>query len=192
MAMDRSGPDTAVAAAACCYDLDNALNLVAVDAAWSDFAHANGAPRLAGSRIIGTSVLSYISDHTTAVVYKCLFDRVQERGETVQFPIRCDSPELRRFLEIEISRRPGGFRVRSSVKRSEPRRPQELLEPERPDDGTLLHMCSWCKRVDALGAWVEVEEAVRRLALFEHAVLPKITHTMCEPCYADVIRLVDR
>src|SRR5512142_2158917 len=115
--------------AQCSYDLDVSLRLVSVDAAWRDFAVANGAPELVPPRIIGVSVLSAISDPTTALVYRHLFDRVQACREPVVFPIRCDSPEMRRYLELELSPRPAGFRVRSTVVRTEPRPAQGLLEP---------------------------------------------------------------
>lgn len=43
-------------------------------------------------------------------------------------------------------------------------------------------MCGWCNRVDAGGAWVEIEEALPRLRLLEYATPPKVTHGMCEGC----------
>ncbi len=184
--------DSAPPVAPCSYDLDFGLHLVAVDAAWSDFAVANGAEALRPPAIIGTSVLSAISDATTAMLYRRLFDRVRECLEPVKFPFRCDSPALRRFLELEIAPRPGGFRVHSTLVRAEPRAAQELLDAARRDDGRLLHMCSWCKKVDVSGAWREVEDAVRELQLFQDRVLPKVSHTMCESCYADIIKLTDR
>ncbi len=189
MTSHPAGPAEATPAA-CSYDLDAALHVVAVDAAWSDFADANGAAHLRAPAVIGQPVLASISDATTALVYRRLFDRVQRTLEPVRFPIRCDSPALRRFLQIEIAPRPGGFRVHSTVVRTESRPPQELLNPARPDDGRLLHMCSWCKRVDVRGRWLEVEDAVRELELFASSVLPRISHTMCESCYADVLRLI--
>ena len=42
-------------------------------------------------------------------------------------------------------------------------------------------MCAWCKKAD-VGGWVEVEEAVRRLQLFDQARLPRITHGVCPAC----------
>jgi hypothetical protein len=181
--------ETVVATASCVYDLDVALHVVAVDEAWAGFAVANGAPDLQPPRCLGKSVLGAIADPTTALVYRRLFDRVQLRAEPVRFGIRCDSPVQRRFLEFEIGPRPGGFRVHSTVVRTEPRHAQELLTSGRFDDGTVLQMCGWCKRVDVAGEWVEVEEAVRRLSLFDRDVLPRVAHTMCEECYSGLSHL---
>ncbi len=68
-----------------------------------------------------------------------------------------------------------------------------LLEEERPtpilldaDVGRsdeLLRSCGWCKKFLVGDEWVEVEEAVQRLRLFQRRRLPSITHGICDGCY---------
>jgi hypothetical protein len=44
-------------------------------------------------------------------------------------------------------------------------------------------VCGWCKRTpDANGEWLEIEQALLRLALFQQTALPVITHGICEYC----------
>lgn len=54
-------------------------------------------------------------------------------------------------------------------------------EVERTD--AMLIMCGWCKKV-ALpdDRWVEVEEAVKVLQLFDAPRLPRISHGICREC----------
>lgn len=172
------------------YDVDDHYRLIAVDAAFATFAVANGAPELQPPACLGHSVLGSIADEGTAQVYKQLFDAVRRTRQAVQFPIRCDSPTQRRFLELRIEPRPVGFRIRTLVTRVERRPAQPLYEhdPRRP--GSPLRVCSWCARVDAAGRWRTVEEAVQVLRLFEHPRTPPVTHGMCEQCFEAIQNIV--
>lgn len=170
------------APAACGYDLDVDLKLIAVDDAWSAFAIGNGTPELLPPAPLGRSVLGAISDPTTAQVYRDLYQRVRSTGRPVTFPIRCDSPRLRRYLDISITPRPAGFRMRSTVRRTEPNPGGAVLQGGSPHTGPMLRVCSWCKKVDMDGVWEELEVAVPRLHLLEAGPLPTLTHGICEEC----------
>lgn len=170
----------------CRYELDASLRLVGVDAAWSAFAAENGAPALQPPGCLGRSIAESIADTATLHIYRQVFDRVRRTGAPMRFGIRCDGPALRRWLELEIRPRGAGFEVESVLVRAEAREPQALLAAPRPDDGTMLSMCSWCKRVSVDQRWLEVEAAVRALGLFEREVLPAITHGICDACFGEM------
>jgi hypothetical protein len=53
-------------------------------------------------------------------------------------------------------------------------------------------MCGWCKRTQLpTGRWVEIEEAVEELGLFEDSPLPGVTHGICLPCHEAMDRMLD-
>jgi hypothetical protein len=177
---------------ACRYELDAELRIRAVDEAWSEFAAANEAPELITPRPLGRPVFDYIQDATTVHLYRALFERVRRTGRPIEFPFRCDSPGLRRFLELEI--RPGassGLELHTRVLRLEPRAPSALLERAHRRGSELLRMCSWCKGVETPNQWCEVEEAIVALRLFERELLPTLTHGICPPCYVRVVALLE-
>ncbi len=180
-------------AGACAYELDAELRIRAVDPAWSEFAQANAAPELVvPPGPVGQVVFGYIQGATTVHLYQRLFERVLRTRRPVVFPFRCDSPEVRRFLEMEI--RPtasSGLQLRTRVVRLEPRAPNPLLERAAGRGRSLLRMCSWCKAVDVRGRWCEVEEAVVALGLFERELLPAITHGICPTCQQRVEALLE-
>src|SRR5690606_7906888 len=71
------------------------------------------------------------------------------------------------------------------VLRVEHRTPVPLLARSTDRSSDLLRLCAWCNRVNVgsvLNQWVEVEEAMERLRLFERDRLPQLTHGICEPC----------
>ncbi len=176
---------------ACSYEVDDDLTIVAVDEAWSEFARTNDGIDLLPPRPLGRSLLSYIPDLPTAHVYERLFERVRQTGQPLAIPFRCDSPTLRRFLELHLEGRSGGgFRLSTVLLRAESRVHVPLLERSRPRGDGLLLMCSWCKRVSIPKAWVEVEEAVSELRLFEREALPDISHGICPDCLEGTKRLM--
>lgn len=176
------------------YELDAEFRIQSVDLAWSEFAVANGAPELVPPvGPVGQSVFDCIQDATTADLYQRLFDGVLRTGRPVVLPFRCDSPALRRFLEMEI--RPGdlsGLQVHTRVLRLEARAPVSLLDPAVRRGGAFLRMCGWCKAVEVAGNWLDVAEAVVALRLFERDPIPSMTHGICPPCYERVEAVLTR
>ena len=77
----------------------------------------------------------------------------------------------------------GHILVTNWLERVEARPPMPLLEPAAARSEEYVTVCSWCKKVELPGAtWVEVEEAVEHLRLFDRAVLPQLTHGICPTC----------
>ncbi len=67
-----------------------------------------------------------------------------------------------------------------------PREPVALIDPSIIRSDGFLVLCSWCKKVELSGNWVEAEEAMDRLKLFEQEAIPQVTHGVCPPCTAAV------
>jgi hypothetical protein len=177
----RSSSDGSVAA--CAYELDAEFRIRAVDRSWSAFALANAAPELASPGPLGRSIFEYLRDKTTAHLYRQLFVRVRRTGRPAVFPFRCDSPDLRRFLEMEITALDSAaLALETRVVRLEPRAAVHLLDRTLPRDEEWLVMCSWCKTVEVEGGWCEVEDALGVLRLFERETLPNVTHGICSSC----------
>jgi len=153
-----------------------------VDASWAAFAKENGAPALTAECVRGASLWNYVSENATQEFYRIFMRKVRATGRTIVVPFRCDGPECRRFMEMAImSLGAGALEFRSVLLREEARLRVDLLDPDFPRTEQWLTLCAWCKKVKA-AKWVEVEEAVRELGLFEQARLPQITHSVCPAC----------
>ena len=168
------------------YHIDQRDRIASVDDAWRAFAVENGAPQLAGDAVIGQLLLSYITDAETSHLYQVLLQKLRKTGVPIRVPFRCDAPALRRFMELEMAADDaGGVRFTGRLLRLERRAPVNLLDPALQRGESLLRMCSWCKRIDVGGGvWLEVEDAIARLHLFDAAPLPQISHGMCDACFA--------
>lgn len=170
----------------CSYQVDAEFRITLVAGDWAKFAVENAAPELAHPVSLRQRTLfSYIADEATRQVYRAMFDRVAARAKPITVPLRCDSPHVRRFLELTISpREDGGFHLDSSLLRTEPRPYLALLDATHPRSHELIRMCGWCKAVQVNEDWVELEQGVEMLDLFGRNALPEIKHGVCKSCYA--------
>jgi len=165
------------------YRVDGEDRIDQVSSEWLDFARENDAPDLDSEAVIGQSIFQFVSNEETRHLYGMILDRVRSRGNEVVVPFRCDGPSVRRFMELEVSPGPEGHvRFQGRIVREEKRQPVPLLDSSINRGDDFLKVCSWCKRVQAEGEWLEVELAVERLELFSRQRLPQLTHGICDEC----------
>jgi hypothetical protein len=139
--------------------------IVSINDEWRRFANENGVPALA-QEVFGTPLWKYITGSSVAHLYAQLLAKARETKVECSFPFRCDSPTVRRFMRMRIiPQAEKSLEFCSWIEREEPwPQPILLLDPcSRKDPGQLLRMCSWCKKIDVEGAWLEIEDAVAQL-----------------------------
>ncbi|MFL5900640.1 MAG: hypothetical protein ACJ75S_05520 [Solirubrobacterales bacterium] len=165
------------------YAIDEQDHLVRADEGYYRFAEENGWNEAATS--LGRSLWDYVAGHELKKLQRLLVRRVRDDVGSVELPFRCDGPGVRREMNIKIVARPGGRAVLFSarLRSEEPREtPQPVLDPAFPRGKDTLTMCGWCDRFEVDGEWVEVEEAARRLELFNRPKLPALSHGICPDC----------
>ncbi len=127
----------------------------------------------------------FVAGQELEKLQRMLLRRVRGELRSVDLPFRCDGPEVRRKMDIHIaSQASGRYVVFSALLREEEGRDefQPLLAAETPRGEETLTMCGWCDRFLVDSEWVEVEEAVARLGLFELPRMPAIDHGVCPDC----------
>lgn len=185
---DREGKGTAVPGtrmnAEADYRIDARDRITFVSPAWVAFAINNGAPELTGESVLGKSLWDFVADRETRHLYGLVFEKVRRDRRPITIPFNCDSPTLRRFMELAISALPDGhIDLAGRLLREESREPARLLDRMAERSQSYLRICSWCKCVEAGGNdWVEVEDAIQGLTLFSSSVLPQLTHGVCPTC----------
>jgi hypothetical protein len=165
------------------YAIDEHDHLIRVDEGYYSFAEENGWEEATTS--LGRSLWDYVAGHEMVKLQRLLVRRIRDGVGDVELPFRCDGPGVRREMKIRIVARPGGRVVLFSARmRSEEARdlPQRLLDPAAPRGDDTLEMCGWCDRFEVDGEWIEVEEAARRLELFNRPELPALSHGICPDC----------
>lgn len=166
------------------YRIDRDDIIVFANEHWYHFARENGVNTLNPDTVIGRSLWSFIENIETQHLFQVLLKKIRQTGLSMMFPYRCDSPGRRRYLEMQVVAMPDQvLEFQSRILRQETRLPVRLMTGEVGRTMNKLVMCGWCKKV-ALpdGSWVEVEEAVSALDLFDAPRLPQISHGMCGGC----------
>lgn len=161
---------------------------------WNKFAIDNSGEKSIAKNVLNHNLWNFISDPETSEIYKMLLDKVRVTGKTISIPFRCDAPECRRFFVMEIKKpKKNLIEFNSILKKIEQRECVALLKTDTPRSKDLLRICSWCKKIELPNEkkWVEVEEAIIKLELFNQAKLPMITHTMCQHCFEKTETLLD-
>jgi hypothetical protein len=170
--------------------IDDADKIVHVNDAWLVFARENTAPQLTASVVLDQPIWRFIQGQETSYLCQQIFTRVRAGLSPVKFPFRCDSPDCRRFMEMQLSLLPGdAIQFTAHILREEWRDPVDLLDASRDRSGEFLKICSWCKKINIPGrGWGEIEVAIAALYLFGHLSMPRMTHTICDSCN-DVLKL---
>lgn len=172
------------------YEIDAENRITFVSPAWVEFARANDAPGLIPDRVIGSSLFDFMTHETTRHIYSMLLDRARKELKPVTVHFRCDGPDVRRFMQLEIlARADGSVRLAGRLLRSEPRDVVPLLDINCRRNADMLTICSWCKRARMKSRWVELERAVEELELFDtDGAMPRLTHGICADCEARAYR----
>ena len=164
--------------------------ILEVNEAWMEFTATNGVSTLHPPQVLGKSLLDFISGSAMGALYTVILNRVRQTQTPLVLPFRCDAPAVRRFMELTIHPLPTHEVVFiTHLLKRESRAPIALLAAARACNRAFLTICSWCNRIRLTEQeWVEVEDAIMRLALFQVDVLPQITHGICQECYAVVLQ----
>ena len=174
------------------YRINASDRLIFVNEDWLEFARENQAEGLTRENVLNRSLWDFVTDPETQHIYELVFERVRSGGFGVTLPYRCDSPDRRRFMELEVTPLPAGsLQIVSRLLREEMRETIRLLEPKSVARGEILSMCGWCKRIRVGdNTWLEVEEAVAEMDLFAAPELPRISHITCPSCYEHALAVL--
>ena len=166
------------------YELNAHDEITSVNEEWLGFALANDGAPLRSSQILGRPLWGFIGDEETRHIYHLLHRRVRADGAPVQLCFRCDAPDRRRLLQLEISAaQEQGLIYRVRTVKEQERQPVPLLEPRRPRSEHFVTICAWCERVAVPPhGWLEIEKAIAALPRLAEPSPPQLTHGVCEEC----------
>lgn len=167
--------------------------VVYVNDAWLAFARENGAPELTNRKVWNNSLWDFIADYETRHLYQLLLEKVRRKKIAIRIPFRCDSPDRRRLMEMEIfPLEKGGAEFRTVMIKTEFREPVAVLDTCTDRSGKVVTICAWCKKINVPEkGWMETEKAVTDLHLFEAVRLPILSHGICPACREIIFHQID-
>ena len=170
--------------------VDNRGRMSYVNTPWLDFAAENDWP-VTAIEILGQPLMASVSDPQLRYLYGLLMARLRDGAGPFRFPYRCDAPDCRRYMQMEMlySHDAREIEFRSQIRRIERRTSQDLLDARHPTDQRQLDICSSCKRVATRHGWMELEDGVLSLRLLDCERVPRTRHCLCPGCASAFDRL---
>jgi hypothetical protein len=193
--IDLAHPDASTAASVAaepiCYIIDGQDRIISINAEWIAFAHANAGDTVLPAHVLGRFLWDLIQDPEMRQIYQLLRARVRQE-RSISLNLRCDSPIARRWLTLTLTALPDdGVKYVSTITLEQPRSYVALWDAAVPRQQELLRICSWCNKVQVPSdQWVEVEDAIAILRLFDAAFLPRLTHGICPICQQGMFELL--
>jgi hypothetical protein len=186
---------TSVRGDVCIYKIDSNDNLLSCSGRWCDFAKQNGAADLCETdSLTGSSIYSFISGYETAHLYNIIINKVRTGNKEISIPFRCDSPGIRRFMQMLIKPLPNNeVAFKNTIIRIEHRKAIKLLDSHsQHTKEQYITICSYCKKIRINeDVWVSTEEGVKRLKIFDQDKQPYLTHGICPQCYQNIMDSLD-
>lgn len=171
------------------YSVDKDDCISEVGGGWTAFANQNTGVGLSADEVCARPYWSFIQGDATRLWLASFFEAARVRGKTFEQSYRCDSPELKRYMQMRIVPRvDGGVRVEHELLRAErrslpvqvrydgivvPKATEEVVPEAEP---SVVPRCSVCGRV-WLGGW---REPIAALAGTYGYI--RVTYEICEDC----------
>jgi len=176
------------------YHIDKDDRIVFLSESWKSFASNNMAGVLTKDYVLNKSIYDFVADEKIRHLYQMVLDRSRHEQKRIRLPFRCDSPDRRRYMAMEVFPLNADLlSMKSCMLKEELREPVSLLDTTIPRTDDYLTICSWCKRVRVSeDNWADVELAIEQLSLFDDSGLPKLSHGMCNDCYKNAIAEVNQ
>ena len=170
------------------YQIDNKNRIVNLSDEWEILAKGHNALHLTKQALIDKNFFDYISGIECQEIYNMLITRSRKNNTDLNFQMRCDSPDKRRLMSMHIiPLKLGGIEFRSWLENEQAREPVLFLDLKADRSEKFITVCSWCNRVmyDE-DNWLEVEQAITKMDMFNDILFPQISHGMCPSCYVNV------
>ncbi|MFD2180735.1 hypothetical protein [Rhodoplanes azumiensis] len=177
--------------------VDHTNRIVAVGGPWDEVALANGGgATVVVARVLGTGLIDHVHGDPTRMLVLTVLDRVRRGGTPCRMPYRCDTPHLKRWMEMTLTPVPDGtVTFEHRFLRSEPMQRPLRFALARPGAarGPAIIRCSSCNRVRDASGWHE-PDAVRFSATAGAPPDPDapilVGYGVCEACRAQVERML--
>lgn len=146
------------------YILNGEYKIIEVHPEWDNFAKENFATSdTLKNKIIGKKIMDFIKGDPVRMWYETIISYAKSLNIRVKRPYRCDSPNKKRYMEMEvIPMKDGKIKVNHYlIKEEEVKNPIETFKFSLEMDKNSSLRCSSCNRFLHLNRWIELEEAVK-------------------------------
>lgn len=157
--------------------------IIKVSQTWNRFALSNNATaEILEESVIGKNTYSFIVDDPTRMYLQVLLQQPRLLRTTVAKKYRCDSPGLKRYMEMRLTPEPEGLvRLDHTLEQLEPFNRPLTFHPASASSRATVCRCSICARLCIGSCWIIPEEAEAEGLIQPDALVP-VTYLVCPVC----------
>lgn len=166
--------------------IDAKDRIVEVNEVWNRFALANGGEGCIDRLVVGRNLRRFIRGDATRMLLDTLVLQVRSWNKQIDRLYRCDSADVKRYMNMRIE--PDGKRLRFThfVVRTEPLSPAVGFTYDQSSSPiNKLMRCSMCNRVQVGRGWMETDSA---FAGGEIQTPQLVIYSVCPSCKSAVRR----
>lgn len=153
--------------------------LIGVSAEYAQFARASDGDALGLAGYLGRNLLDVIEGDSTRDFWRNVFAEVRRRRQAKRVRYRCDAPDTRRFMMVEIEPGRGGeLSLAHRLLRTEPL-PVALRFSSSP--AAVSVRCSLCNHVRHNDVW-RSSDAAWMAGLLRNCSPNSVTYVVCPHC----------
>ena len=151
------------------YRIEAIDRLVEFSSNWDAWAEENDGNDIGMDSVMHHVIFDYIAGETCRQIYRSLIRRLRNDHVESTFKFRCDSPDLRRFMLMQMTReKENGVLFSTSVLKVESRPIVSMLDYRVPRNQQVLTICSLCQKVKTSSEkWLEIEELIADQEMFQ-------------------------
>lgn len=163
--------------------LDEHDTIVEVSQTWDRFALSNNADKKTLARgVIGRTIFSFIIGDPTRMYLQALLQQVRILGRSLARTYRCDSPELKRYMEMRLTPEESGLvRIDHTLLRVEPFSQPVSFYPADFVSSTTIGRCSVCANLKTDLRWIPPEKVLEQAKILYSVALP-VSYLVCPAC----------
>ncbi|MDK2792967.1 MAG: hypothetical protein PWQ25_1830 [Deferribacteres bacterium] len=113
-------------------------------------------------------------------ILKRIFDNVRVKNKAFSTTYRCDNDNYIRLFRLDIIPLDSS-KIKLEHTLIDQRQRVTSLENFK-QSSRIVTMCAWCNKILCNDQYVEIDEAVNNLKLFEDEGIPKFSHGICDSC----------
>lgn len=164
------------------YTIDKKNKIVGTSSTWDEFALENDGGEIVSKKVIGRSIWNFVKGDHTRMWLQTVFELVRLKGESIERPYRCDSPDVRRFMKMNISPLPDGkIKLEHEILKTEERE-RPVVFKYSPESGSKIRFrCSLCGKIKVGNDWAEPDESDYKEIIQKYGGII-VAYTICPEC----------
>lgn len=168
------------------YWLDSKKRIEAIDGPWDEFALENDGANLSVQNVEGHNILNFVAGDVTKMWFDTLLQLASMRDEPIVRPYRCDSPNVKRFMQMRVVRENQNLiRLEHVLLQTEPQEfPIRFSYPyliSKKDGHKIMYQrCSQCGRIYQGADWHEPDSLQTIIARQPADIV--VAYTICQDC----------